>query len=118
MRLNVFDPLGNQRLVLQDRSAVVFLLRCRSLSVFARRRRREVKVEAGSTMWLSILSLASTRWIKKPSSPASWVASRSGRLGNLLARAQVAVDSPFFFCASGSFSAGMFGPIAKIGYWL
>jgi hypothetical protein len=58
MRLNVFDPLGNQRLVLQGRSAVVFLLSCRSLSVFARRRRREVKVEAGSTMWLSILSLA------------------------------------------------------------
>ena len=83
MRLNVFDPLGNQRLVLQDRSAVVFLLSCRSLSVFARRRRREVKVEAGSTMWLSILSLASTRWIKKPSSPASWVASRSGRFRKL-----------------------------------
>jgi len=61
MRLNVFDPLGNQRLVLQDRSAVVFLLRCRSLSVFARRRRREANVEAGSTTWLSILLLASTR---------------------------------------------------------
>jgi len=43
------------------------------LSVFTRRRRREVKIDAGSTTWLSIPSLSSTRWIQNPSSPASWM---------------------------------------------
>src|SRR5690348_2065558 len=42
-------------------------------SVFARRRRREVRIEAGSTTWLSIPSDCSTRWIQKPSKPASWM---------------------------------------------
>jgi hypothetical protein len=39
----------------------------------ARRRRRDVAIEAGSTTWLSIPSDCSTRWIQKPSSPASWM---------------------------------------------
>ena len=43
------------------------------VSVLARRRRREVKIDAGSTTWLSMPSLSSTRWIQKPSSPASWM---------------------------------------------
>src|SRR3954468_13918936 len=43
------------------------------LSVFARRRRREVAMEAGSTTWLSIPSCCRTRWIQNPSSPASWM---------------------------------------------
>src|SRR5215204_454825 len=43
------------------------------LSVFARRRRREVAIEAGSTTWLSIPSCCRTRWIQNPSSPASWM---------------------------------------------
>src|SRR3954470_10462732 len=34
------------------------------LSVFARRRRREVAIDAGSTTWLSIPSLCSTPWPK------------------------------------------------------
>jgi hypothetical protein len=34
-------------------------------SVFARRRRREVRIEAASTTWLSIPSDCSTRWIQK-----------------------------------------------------
>src|SRR5918993_4197682 len=42
-------------------------------SVFARRRRRAVAIEAGSTTWLSIPSLCRTRWIQNPSSPASWI---------------------------------------------
>ena len=42
-------------------------------SVFARRRRREVRIEAASTTWLSIPSDCSTRWIQKPSRPASWM---------------------------------------------
>ena len=43
------------------------------LSVFAPRRRREVKIDAASTTWLSIPSLCRTRWIQKPSNPASWM---------------------------------------------
>jgi hypothetical protein len=43
------------------------------VSVLARRRRREVKIDAGSATWLSMPSLSSTRWIQKPSSPASWI---------------------------------------------
>ena len=50
------------------------------LSVFARRRRREVAIEAGSTTWLSIPSFCSTRWIQKPSSPASWMTMIGERL--------------------------------------
>src|SRR3954452_10902580 len=42
-------------------------------SVFARRRRRDVAMEAGSTTWLSIPSFCRTRWIQNPSSPASWM---------------------------------------------
>src|SRR5713101_400974 len=42
-------------------------------SVFARRRRREVRIDAASTTWLSIPSDCSTRWIQKPSRPASWM---------------------------------------------
>jgi predicted ATPase/DNA-binding winged helix-turn-helix (wHTH) protein len=42
-------------------------------SVFARRRRREVRIEAASTTWLSIPSECSTRWIQKPSRPVSWM---------------------------------------------
>jgi hypothetical protein len=38
------------------------------------RRRREVRIEAASTTWLSIPSDCSTRWIQKPSRPASWMA--------------------------------------------
>ena len=41
------------------------------LSVFARRRRRDVAIEAGSTTWLSTPSSCSNRWIQKPSRPAS-----------------------------------------------
>ena len=41
------------------------------LSVFARRRRRDVAIEAGSTTWLSIPSFCSTRSIQNPSRPAS-----------------------------------------------
>ena len=43
------------------------------LSVFARRRLRDVAIEAGSTTWLSISSFRRTRWIQNPSSPASWM---------------------------------------------
>src|SRR3954467_1759686 len=39
------------------------------LSVFARRRRRDVAIEAGSTTWLSIPSLCRTRWIQDPVDP-------------------------------------------------
>ena len=42
-------------------------------SVFARRRRRETAIEAGSTTWLSIPLSSRTRWIQKPSRPASWI---------------------------------------------
>ena len=40
------------------------------LSVFARRRRRDVAIEAGSTTWLSKPSSCSKRWIQKPSNRA------------------------------------------------
>src|SRR4051812_43546463 len=56
------------------------------LSVFARRRRREVAIEAGSTTWLSIPSLCRTRWIQNPSSPASWM-TMMGRTRPVRARA-------------------------------
>src|SRR4051812_18144037 len=39
--------------------------------VFARRRRREVKIEAASTTWLSMPACSSTRCTQKPSRPAS-----------------------------------------------
>ena len=41
------------------------------LSVFARRRRPDVAIEAGSTTWLSTPLSCSNRWIQKPSRPAS-----------------------------------------------
>ena len=43
------------------------------LSVFARRRRRDVAIEAASTTWLSIPSSWSKRWIQNPSRPASCI---------------------------------------------
>jgi hypothetical protein len=38
-------------------------------SVFARRPRREVRIDAASTTWLSIPSDSITRWIQNPSRP-------------------------------------------------
>src|SRR5215207_7554161 len=55
-------------------------------SVFARRRRRDVAIEAGSTTWLSIPSFCRTRWIQNPSSPASWM-TRMGKTCPVRARA-------------------------------
>src|SRR3954451_21777526 len=56
------------------------------LSVFARRRRRDVAIEAGSTTWLSIPSFCRTRWIQNPSSPASWM-TMTGKMCPVRARA-------------------------------
>ena len=56
------------------------------LSVFARRRRRDVVIEAGSTTWLSIPSFRSTRSIQNPSRPASWMTTK-GKTFPVLARA-------------------------------
>src|SRR3984893_12608892 len=43
-------------------------------SVLARRWRRGTAIEAGSTTWLSTPLASSKRWIQKPSSPTSWIA--------------------------------------------
>jgi hypothetical protein len=45
------------------------------LSVFARRRRCETRIEAGSTTWLSMPCAVSNRCGQKPSNPASWISS-------------------------------------------
>lgn len=49
------------------------------LSVFARRRLRDVAIDAGSTTWLSIDSFCNARWIQKPSRPASWMTMKGKR---------------------------------------
>src|SRR3954471_6769000 len=92
--IDVLDPFGGQDLALPTDPAPILLVWGRGLdhrtnarlapltrpraspsilSVFARRRRREVAMEAGSTTWLSIPSVCRTRWIQNPSSPASWM---------------------------------------------
>src|SRR6202030_2907096 len=43
-------------------------------SVLARRWRRGTAIDAGSTTWLSTPLASSKRWIQKPSSPTSWIA--------------------------------------------
>src|SRR3954453_9211372 len=93
---NVRHPLCYQRPALAAEPAPVLLLRARypdhvqtrgsprlyaksvrssaspsMRSVFALRRRREVRIEAASTTWLSMPARSSTRWIQKPSRPAS-----------------------------------------------
>ena len=94
--IDVPDPLGDQDLALAAEAAAVLFLGVGALtiahtrgsprlyassartsaspsilSVFARRRRRDVAIEAGSTTWLSIPSFCSTRSIQNPSRPAS-----------------------------------------------
>jgi hypothetical protein len=72
-RTQIRRPSSNTRL-----SALTAILtpptrRASGLSVFARRRRRKVAIDAGSTTWLSIPSACRASWTPKPSSPASWM---------------------------------------------
>jgi hypothetical protein len=90
--IDVPDPLGDQDLVRAEAAAVLvgaltsahtrgsprlYASSARTsaspsiLSVFARRRRRDVAIEAGTTTWLSIPSFCRTRSIQNPSRPAS-----------------------------------------------
>jgi hypothetical protein len=70
--IDMLDPLANQHLALATEATAVLFLGAPSIpSVFARRRRRDVAIEAGSTTWLSIPSLCSARSIQNPSRPAS-----------------------------------------------
>src|SRR3954468_18142254 len=109
--IDVLDPFGCQGLALTTDPATVLLLGVGALtiaqtrgsprlsasrartkaspsirSVFARRRRRDVAMEAGSTTWLSIPSLCRTPGIQNPSSPASWM-TRMGKTRPVRARA-------------------------------
>src|SRR4051812_12674100 len=66
------DPVS-EGLLLMDVSLIVAERGVQIVArhVLALRRRREVNTEAASTTWLSMPACSSTRWIQKPSSPAS-----------------------------------------------